>query len=297
MDWQSQLIDVYLTACDFFSQLPPHVLFKISPNSDHGFSDAEAMTVYIFGVIEKLRDVKAIHCHFKKHLREWFPELPEYEGFLARINALSNIFVEFSGYILRDKKFQVDKNHQNYLAIVDSLPIVMTKNYRAHKCNTAKDFADFGYCSSKKLFYHGVKLHVLAENQQGTIPSPKIIKMTSASVHDLTAMREHFFELHQIKILGDKAYCDKKMKKNLLKDGIEMHTPIKFSKSKKSLDENQKLYSKIISSFRQSIEIYFGWLIESSGIQNASKVRSTRGLFVHVFGRFSACLFKYKHAF
>src|SRR6185437_11874 len=113
-------------------------------------------------------------------------------------------------------------------------------------------------------------------------------------VHDLTAMKEHFFELHRIKILGDKAYCDKVTKKKLLQEGIEIHTPIKFSKNKKFLDANDKLYSKIVSSFRQSIEIFFNWLIESSGIQIASKVRSTKGLFVHVFGRFSACLFKFK---
>ena len=52
----------------------------------------------------------------------------------------------------------------------------------------------------------------------------------------------------------------------------------------------KKVYSKSVSSIRQSIEILFNWLIESSGIQTASKVRSTKGLFVHVFGRFSASL-------
>jgi len=297
MDWQNQLIDVYLTTCDFFSQLPSHTFLKISPNSGHGFSDAEAITVYTFGIMENLRNVKSIHSYFKKHLQEWFPALPEYEGFLARINALNKILPEFCAYMLEDKKFSVDKSHPNYLAIVDSLPIVMAKGYRAHKCKIASDFANMGYCASKKLFYYGVKLHVLAENQQGTLPSPKIVKMTPANVHDLTAMKEHFFELYKIKVLGDKAYCDKKMKEKLLEEGIEIHTPIKFSRSKKELDENEKLYSKIISSFRQSIEIYFGWLIEKSGIQSASKVRSIRGLLVHVFGRFSACLFKYKFSF
>ena len=297
MDWQSQLIDVYLTACEFFSQLNPSSFLKISPNSNHSFTDAEAITVYVFGIMENLRNVKSIHSYFKKHLHEWFPKLPEYEGFSFRINSLNKLFVEFFSYILNKNKFQVDKNHPNYLAVVDSVPIVLAKDYRAHKCNTAKDFAAVGYCSSKDMFYHGVKLHVLAENQQGSLPSPKIVKMTPANVHDLTAMKEHFFELAQTKILGDKAYCDKAMKQNLLEKGIEIHTPIKFSKTKKSLDENEKLYSKIVSSFRQSIEIYFGWLIEKSGIQNASKVRSSKGLFVHVFGRFSACLFKYKFSF
>jgi hypothetical protein len=154
---------------------------------------------------------------------------------------------------------------------------------------SAKDFADVGYCSSKDTYYHGVKPHILGEYQNGTFPSPKILKMTFASVHDFTAMKPYFFGLNSTKILGDKVYCDKETKEALLKEGIELYTPVKFSRSKKTLDDNEKLYSKIISSFRQSIEIYFNWLIQTSGIQNASRVRSTRGPFVHVFGRFSAC--------
>lgn len=297
MDWQSQLIEVYLTASDFISQLDPYTFFKVSPNFNHSFTDAEVITVYIFGIMENLRNVKAIHSYFKKHLNDWFPDLPEYEGFLARINSLSNILPGLTEYILRDEKFQVDKSEPNYFAIVDSLPIVLAKGYRAHKCNTAKVYAAIGYCSSKDLYYHGVKLHILAENRQGTLPSPLILKMTASNIHDFTAMKNHFFDFKSSKILGDKAYFDKTTKKKLLEHGIELHTPIKLSRSKKVLDENEKLYSKVISSFRQSIEIFFNWLIESSGIQTASKVRSTKGLFVHVFGRFSACLFKYKFSF
>ena len=297
MNWQDQLISIYLTVCEFFSQLSPYIFLKIGPNSSPSFSDEEAITIYIFGIIQNLRNKKAIHKHFKNYLIEWFPDLPEYEGFVARINKLDNVLVEFIPYILKDEKFHSINNNPENLAVVDSMPIVLAKGYRAHKCKTANDFATMGYCSSKKMYYHGVKCHVIANFQSGTLPSPKILKVTGANVHDFTAMKEHFFEIKDSKILGDKAYCDKVTKQKLLKNGIELHTPIKFSKNKKVLNEEEKLYSKIVSSFRQSIEIYFGWLIEKSDIQNASKVRSTKGLFVHVFGRFSACLFQYKFSF
>jgi hypothetical protein len=297
MEWQSQLIDIYLTACEFFSQLSPYIFLKIGPNSSPSFSDAEAITIYIFGIMQNLRNKKAIHKHFKNYLLEWFPNLPEYEGFVARINKLDKVLVYFIPYILRDEKFHAIKNNPEKITVVDSMPIVLANGYRAHKCNTGKDFATIGYCSSKKMYYHGVKLHLLSEYQNTTLPVPKILKVTAANVHDFTAMKEHFYEIKNSKILGDKAYCDKATKENLLKDGIELHTPIKFSKNKKIHSEDEKLYSKIVSSFRQSIEIYFGWLIEKSDIQNASKVRSTKGLFVHVFGRFSACLFQYKFSF
>ena len=114
MNWENQLISVYVTACDFFSQLDPRVFLKISPNSNHSFLDSEAITVYIFGVMEGFRNVKSIHHHFKKHLNEWFPDLPEYEGFIFRINCLNKVFVDFLTDVLSREEFVVDKNHPNY---------------------------------------------------------------------------------------------------------------------------------------------------------------------------------------
>ena len=177
MNWQDQLISIYLTVCEFFSQLSPYIFLKIGPNSSPSFSDEEAITIYIFGIIQNLRNKKAIHKHFKNYLIEWFPDLPEYEGFVARINKLDNVLVEFIPYILKDEKFHSINNNPENLAVVDSMPIVLAKGYRAHKCKTANDFATMGYCSSKKMYYHGVKCHVIANFQSGTLPSPKILKM------------------------------------------------------------------------------------------------------------------------
>ena len=42
---------------------------------------------------------------------------------------------------------------------------------------------------------------------------------------------------------------------------------------------------------RFSIESFFNWLEEYTGIQVASKVRSLNGLLVHVFGRLTAAMF------
>jgi hypothetical protein len=45
-----------------------------------------------------------------------------------------------------------------------------------------------------------------------------------------------------------------------------------------------------VSRIRQPIEALFGWIQEKTGIQTASKVRSERGLMVHVFGRIAAAM-------
>lgn len=56
----------------------------------------------------------------------------------------------------------------------------------------------------------------------------------------------------------------------------------------KHLEAKARLLSKAISSIRQPIESFFNWLEEKTSIQIASKVRSYKGLMVHVFGRIAA---------
>ena len=297
MDWQNQLITVYLTTCDFFSQLSPHTFLKISPNANSLFSDEETITIYVFGILNDLKNVKSIFNFTKKFLSHWFPLLPSYEGYLSRLNALNMLFPELTNFLLKKDKFNTTIHSSINITLVDSLPIMLTKASRAYKCNHANDISSVGYCSSKETYYYGLKLHLIATYKNQKLATPKIVKITKASTHDLTAVKQDLLTQKHTKIFADKAYIDKKTKHNLEMIGSELHTPIKLSKLKKDLSHDEKVYSKIVSSFRQSIEILFNWLIETSGIQIASKVRSTKGLMVHVFGRFSACLFKYMFIF
>ncbi len=48
------------------------------------------------------------------------------------------------------------------------------------------------------------------------------------------------------------------------------------------------LFSRAVSTVRQPIESLFNWLIEKIDFQRASKVRFTKDLIVHVFGRIAA---------
>ena len=72
-----------------------------------------------------------------------------------------------------------------------------------------------------------------------------------------------------------------------------MMTPVKAVKGECQEIRNRDkafndLYSKAVSKVRQPIESLFNWLIEKTGIQKASKVRSTKGLLIHLFGRIAS---------
>ena len=50
------------------------------------------------------------------------------------------------------------------------------------------------------------------------------------------------------------------------------------------------LFSQAVSKVRQPIESFSNWLNEKTEIQRASKVRATKGLLVHTFGKLAIAL-------
>ena len=91
---------------------------------------------------------------------------------------------------------------------------------------------DKGYCSTKNMYYYGVKLHLLGFRRQGTIPFPEFIGITAASENDLTAFKELFGEhIYNRVIFGDKIFSDKPyfdLKED--QQNIQMLTPVKLPK-------------------------------------------------------------------
>ncbi len=72
-----------------------------------------------------------------------------------------------------------------------------------------------------------------------------------------------------------------------------MLTPVKAVKGQTEIEKQRNkaaddLFSTAVSKVRQPIESFFNWLIEKTDFQKASKVRSTKGLMVHVFGKMAA---------
>jgi hypothetical protein len=172
MYWQNQLITVYLTSCKFFSRLSPYIFLKISPNANPLFTDEETVTIYIIRILNELKNIKSIFKFTKNFLSEWFPNLPSYEGFLFILNNLNHLFPELSKFLLQNKKFILNSIFSKPFILVDSLPIILAKSFRAHECNTAKEISSVGFCSSKNLFYFGLKLHLTALFKNNRLASP-----------------------------------------------------------------------------------------------------------------------------
>ena len=97
--------------------------------------------------------------------------------------------------------------------------------------------------------------------------------------------------LQDSEIYADKAYIDSLEREILNQQNAEIYTPVKKKKGQENLYLFEQLLSTSVSRVRQPIESLFNWIQEKTHIQVASKVRSSKGLMVHIFGRLAAALF------
>jgi hypothetical protein len=265
---------------------------RFSNNSSPEFTDVELMSVYLFVCSEQnYFELKKIHCFADEFLRSWFPKLPSYQGFVNRLNRMSETFKALS--ISLFTCFIPKDCHRN-TSLTDSLPIVTCKG-KNRKAKVAREIVDKGYCSTKDMYYYGLKLHLLAFRRPGRIPFPEYIGLTAASENDLTAFKELYGEhIYNRWIFGDKIFSDQPyfdLKAD--RQNMVMLTPVKLPKGEADcIRQREKafrdLFGRAISTVRQPVESFFNWLNEKTKIQNAQKVRSTKGLSVHLFGKIAA---------
>ena len=283
---EQQLIELYLWVCAVYNKHPDLKYQRLS-NFRPRLTDEELLTMYLFGHIQGLSQQRRIYQYVRHHWHEWFPTLPTYQAFNRRLNQLLPAFEQLISAALEPSVKQLSPTADR---LIDSLPVMLAKGSRSQQARVAKEVADKGYCASKSSYYYGVKLHTIALRRTQQLPLPALLYVSRASQHDLSALRELDPELGECVLFGDKAYADQEAKTVLAARGTHLVTPYKRKRNEPET-ASPALWSRFVSSVRQPLESLFGWLIQRTEIQNASRVRSTKGLFVHCYGKLAvACL-------
>lgn len=266
---------------------------RFSPNGQQGhFTDVELLTCYFYAILEEQKfEVKQIHTYINKYWQSWFPKLPSYQAFSKRLNRLSDMLPFLLGILTT----QLRPIHGLYSKdlLIDSVPIMLAKGKRTGKIAT--DLAAKTYSSSKGMYYYGLKLHWMGMSQAEKLPLPVWITVTSAAEHDLPSLKSVLGQLWHCRVFGDKAYLSKEVSKQLEQQHSELFCPEKNKKGETKWERQfneafRRIYGRAVSSVRQPIEAFFNWLIQKVDIQNAAKVRSKKGLNVHVFGKAAAAM-------
>ena len=250
------------------------------------FTDEETITCLIFGISEQKLKVKTCYQFIKDYWCEWFPELPSYSRFVRRINRLAPA-IEILVKCLIPTQYSAEIND----FMLDSMPIVVANSKHNRLARVASDICDKGYCASKSMYFYGVKLHSLVQSRPHKLPKLNFCTIEPASLSDITVGKQILQLARNINVFADKAYADCKWRKELkTMQNANLYTPAKLKKGQENIAYEDKLFSRAASSVRQPIETFFGWLQEKTGIQFASKIRSTAGLLVFIFARIATAL-------
>jgi hypothetical protein len=286
-----KLIALYFYVSERYEKDLKYNVERFSHNSaELEFTDAEALTLYLYVLSQEKRlRIKEIYEFARGYLLSWFPKLPSYQAFDHRLDRLWEVLRSLLAEWLI---LFMPQECSSEVSVTDSLPIITCSTKRDGK--VAREITDKGYCGTKGAYYYGIKLHVMAWKRLGHMPWIEGLILAEASRSDVTVFKENYEFLAQRVIIGDKGYMDapffKKMYE-LMK--TTMLIPIKRQQGKpqrlRYFDQAaDDLFSAAVSRVRQPIESLFNWIIEKTDIQRASKVRSTKGLLLHVFGRLAA---------
>lgn len=289
---QLKLIALYSYICDVYdTELRWHCQ-RFSPNGNEGlFTDQELLSGYLFALMEGQKpQVKSIWKFLHDYWHDWFPSLPSYVGFNRRLNRLAPALNHLVMHIVSDMS-ALDPHSPQDISVIDSFPIMTCSGKRRAK--VAPQLTDKGYCATKSMHYYGLKLHFMGFHRPGGLPFPEYMKVSPASWHDLSAMREEISQIKERAIFADKIYADQKLQQHLNNQGSHLYTPVKLVKGQSQWERQfnaaaDKLFSTAVSRIRQPVEAIFNWLEQKVELQNASKVRSTKGLIVHTFGKLAA---------
>jgi len=285
-DKDDKLVRIYFFICEKFEELQFYCE-RFSNNNRPEFTDQEIMTIYLYVMHhEGHLKVKQIHRFASEYLRTWFPKIGSYQAFNYRLNKLSGAFTRLVEILLADYRPEDCCLDQSLL---DSMPIMTCSGKRSGK--VARELTDKGFCSTKGIYYYGLKMHLLGFRRIGKLPHPEQILFTPASVNDVTVFKEAWSGIKNRTFFGDKIYFVNDLNESMLKHhNSETLAPIKAVKGmadviKQRIKAADDLFSKAVSRVRQPVESMFNWLIEKADIQKASKVRSTKGVLIHAFGR------------
>jgi Transposase DDE domain len=161
-----------------------------------------------------------------------------------------------------------------------------------HACTAkvAREIADVGYCVSRKLCFHGVRLHTVAQRRAGQLPCPQQIWLREGSGHDVRSVKDQEIALPTTTLIGDTAYAETAFRAQLAAQGASLHTPRKKPKGKE-LSLLKKYHNRCVSRLRQPVEGLFNWFNDKTGLPDAGRVRSEDALMIHFFGKLAFACF------
>jgi hypothetical protein len=209
-----------------------------------GLTDAEVLTIEIFGEMQGHHDDAAIWRYAKAHWQDWFPKLGSYKAFVKQCANLAH---------LKQRVFVHLFAPQDNVHITDGVPMPICHMARASRSKLFKGEAAFGFCAAKDEYYYGFKGHVIINMKQ------QVVGFTLAPANiDERDVLDNFRGLLSGLLIGDKGLLSKTIQAELADIGIDLQTPLRDNMH----DPRPKSAVQRLMKVRRRIETVIGQLVE-----------------------------------
>lgn len=230
------------------------------------YKDKDILKMLFIRDKEKVPSNRDLVGFLKTYCSNWFKKIPDHSTLSRREKRLMPVQNLLREHLLREIVSPWDK-----VRLVDSTPISVVRYERSGNYNLIPE-ATYGYCSTKDEKYKGFKLNMLT-----TLSGiPTEFELTPANIHDIKVLEELICSYQDLVVVGDKAYLDKKLKNNLLKEQRFLITPYKKNQSARNTSLEKKLLK-----LRKRIETAFNQLKLKFNLIN-HQMKTLKGLIARI---------------
>ena len=238
MNREHRIIELYLSieaACtSIFGKLGRSKLRQCGKKPN--LTDAEFLTIEIFGEICGHHTDAAIWRYINAHWLSWFPKLNSYTAFAKQSANLFSLKQLVMAHMYPPK----DTIH-----ITDGVPMPVCHYVRASRCRSYQGEASFGFCAAKDEKYYGFKGHVLIDLQQRVVG----FTLAPANIDERDVLQNYCGEISGL-VIADRGLISKDLQENLLKTGIDLQTPLRDNMA----DDRPEKLVRLMMTIRRRVE-------------------------------------------
>ena len=252
MNREHTIIALYLTieaACRSVLQQLGHS-YRYSGGRKPHLTDAELLTIEIFGEMFGHHTDAAIWRYTDAHWRNWFPNLSSYSAFAkqsANLIGLKNLI------------FTQLFTPKETVHITDGVPMPICHLARSSRCKSFAGEASFGYCAAKKEHYYGFKGHIVVDQDQRIVA----FTLAAANIDERKVVDNLRGQISGL-LIGDKGLLSKTLQEELVNAGINLQTAMRNNMK----DERSKDWVMLLKKIRRRVETTIGQLTEFFGFSS-----------------------------
>jgi Transposase DDE domain len=237
------IIGLYLRIETFFEEvLGKHRLRSCGRRPQ--LTDAEVLTIEIFGEMQGHHTDAAIWRYAHQHWLAWFPKLSSYKAFVKQCANLVDIKKRLLAHL-----FPMTAN----VPITDGVPIPICPLARARRDKCFKGEASYGFCAAKNEKYYGFKGHVVIDLDQRIVG----FTVTAANVDERDVVATYAGEIKGL-MIGDKGLLSKSLQEDLANHGLDLQTPLRDNMK----DTRSETFVKSLLRTRRRVETVIGQLTD-----------------------------------